>query len=164
MSSPTAPAHRSAAEQALLDRALIDLCERKIVFNQTLGMRVEALSGPEGCRVRFEMRHELIGHHLHGRLHGGVTASVLDATAGLAVMVALGEKFAHEGAEQVMHRFMKLGTIDMRIDYLRPGIGQHFIATAEVVRLGGRVASTQMRLVNDQGVLVSTGAGAYMVS
>jgi uncharacterized protein (TIGR00369 family) len=84
--------------------------------------------------------------------------------AGLAIMVALGDKHLDESAEQVMHRFSRLGTIDLRIDYLRPGIGRHFTASAEVLRLGGRVASVQMRLVNDEDVLVAAGAASYILS
>ena len=37
-------------------------------------------------------------------------------------------------------------------------------AYAEVTRLGGRIASTQMRLHNDAGVLIATAAAAYSVS
>ena len=33
-----------------------------------------------------------------------------------------------------------IGTIDLRIDYLRPGRGKHFVVTGGVGRLGGRVA------------------------
>jgi acyl-coenzyme A thioesterase PaaI-like protein len=66
--------------------------------------------------------------------------------------------------EQVMLRFARYGTIDMRVDYLRPGVGRHFVATTEVTRLGGRIASTQMRLHNDAGILVATAAAAYSVS
>ena len=47
---------------------------------------------------------------------------------------------------------------------LRQGLGSHFLATAEVTRLGGRVGSTQMRLANDEGTLIATAAAAYMVS
>ena len=83
---------------------------------------------------------------------------------GVAVMVGITEKYADEDAETVMQRFARLGTIDLRVDYLRPGLGSHFIASAEVTRLGGRVASTQMRLVNDAGTLIATGAAAYIVS
>ena len=155
---------RNAAEQAKLDAAFVELAERNIAFNQILGMKMQELQGPNGTCCRFDMRPELIGHHLHGRLHGGVTAAVLDATAGMALMVAIGEKFAHETADQVLHRFMKMGTIDMRIDYLRPGVGQHFVAQAVVTRLGGRIGSTQMRLLNDQGKLIATGAGAYVIA
>lgn len=158
------PPRRSADEQALLDAALADLFQRQIVFNQLLGLKVVGLPPSAPLRLQFEMRHELIGHHLHGRLHGGVISATLDATGGLAAMAAMGEKFAHESAAQVMHRFMKLGTIDLRVDYLRPGLGRHFVATAEVVRLGGRIASTQMRLTNDEGTLIATGAAAYVVA
>ena len=155
---------RSAAEQERLDAEFVQLAERHITFNQILGMKVHELRGPQGASCRFDMRPELVGHHIHGRLHGGVTAAVLDATAGLALMVAIGEKFAHETAEQVMLRFTKMGTIDMRIDYLRPGLGHHFFAQAQVTRLGGRIGSTQMRLINDQGKLIATGAGAYVIA
>jgi acyl-coenzyme A thioesterase PaaI-like protein len=50
------------------------------------------------------------------------------------------------------------------VDYLRPGIGRSFEAMAEVTRLGGRVGSTQMRLVNDEGTLIATAAAAYIVT
>ena len=160
----TAATHRrSSAEQQRLDKALADLFEQRITFNQTLGLKVLAFDA-SGPRLRFDMRPELVGHYLYGRLHGGVISAVLDATGGLGVMWALGEKHADEATAQVMHRFAKLGTIDLRVDYLRPGLGQHFVASAEVLRLGGRVASTQMRLVNDEGTLIATAAAAYVVA
>ncbi len=57
-----------------------------------------------------------------------------------------------------------MGTIDLRVDYLQPGVGRSFTASAVVTRLGGRIGSTQMRLVNDQGSLISTAAAAYVIS
>ena len=91
-------------------------------------------------------------------------SATLDAMGGLAVMVAIAERHPSETTDQVMHRFLRLGTIDLRIDYLRPGLGAHFVAHADVTRLGGRVGSTQMRLVNDEGTLIATGAASYVVS
>jgi uncharacterized protein (TIGR00369 family) len=79
-------------------------------------------------------------------------------------MVAIGEKHAEEATPQVLHRFGRMSTIDLRIDYLRPGLGAHFVATADVTRLGGRIGSTQMRLVDDQGTLIATGSAAYVIS
>ena len=153
---------RSAEEQSRLDAALIDLFDQRITFNQVLGLRVAQLA-PQAQLV-FEMRPELVGHFLFGRLHGGVISSALDAMGGFALMVAIGEKHADERAEQVLHRFARMGTIDLRVDFLRQGIGQRFVASAEVTRLGGRVGSTQMRLVNEQGSLIATGAAAYMIA
>lgn len=163
MTAPTPVPRRSAAEQRKLDAALTELFERLVTFNQVLGLKVLRL-GPGGPQLRFDMRPELVGHYQHGRLHGGVISATLDATAGFAIMVALGEKHPEESAEQVMHRFSRLGTIDLRVDYLRPGIGRHFTASAEVMRLGGRVGSAQMRLVNDEDLLVATGAASYILS
>jgi acyl-coenzyme A thioesterase PaaI-like protein len=69
-----------------------------------------------------------------------------------------------EAPLQRLHRFSKLGTIDLRIDYLRPGIGDHFDMKAEVLRLGSRVATTRMEFLGADGKLLSTGVGTYIVS
>ncbi|MBI3368531.1 MAG: thioesterase family protein [Burkholderiales bacterium] len=150
MTTPTAPP-RSPAEQARLDAALTDLVQHRIPFNQVLGLKVHSLR-PE-FRVRFAMRPDLVGHDLTGRLHGGVISAALDAMGGCALMQAIGDKHPSDSAEQVMHRFSRLGTIDLRVD-----------ASAEVTRLGGRVGSVQMRLINDSDELIATAAAAYIVS
>lgn len=156
------PARRSDAEQALLDAEMTALVEHKITFNQLLGLKVQQFR-PDFL-VRFDMRPELVGHAHYGRLHGGVISATLDAMGGCALMLAIAEKHASETTEQVMHRFVKMGTIDLRVDFLRQGVGTHFVASAEVTRLGGRVGSTQMRLVNNEGTLIATGSAAYIVS
>ncbi len=156
------PAHRSADEQTRLDAELTALIEQRITFNQVLGLKVQTLR--PNLVLRFDMRPDLVGHYHYGRLHGGVISAVLDALGGSALMVALGERHPHESSDQVMHRFLKIGTIDLRVDFLRQGLGQHFIASAEITRLGGRVGSTQMRLHNDAGLLIATAAAAYIVS
>ncbi len=161
-SPANAPARRSAEEQARLDAELTELIERRITFNQVLGLKVQALL-PQ-LVLRFEMRPDLVGHDHYGRLHGGVISAALDALGGSALMVALGEKHPLDTAEQVMHRFLRIGTIDLRVDFLRPGLGRFFIAIAEITRLGGRVGSTQMRLHGDTGELIATGAASYIVS
>jgi uncharacterized protein (TIGR00369 family) len=162
-STPAIAPRRSAAEQQRLNAALADLFERRITFNQLLGLVVESAAA-QAPRIRFAMRPELIGSALHGRLHGGVISATLDAMGGFALMAAIGEKHADENTAQVLHRFGRVGTIDLRVDYLRPGVGVHFTASAEVTRLGGRIGSTQMRLVNDQGTLIATGSAAYVLS
>ena len=57
-----------------------------------------------------------------------------------------------------------MGTIDLRVDFLRQGKGAHFTATAEVTRLGGRIGSAQMRLLDEAGTLIATGAASYVVA
>jgi acyl-coenzyme A thioesterase PaaI-like protein len=110
------------------------------------------------------MKRELIGHFSFNRIHGGVISAGLDAMAGLAVMAAIGARHMDETPMQRLQRFSKLGTIDLRIDYLRPGIGEWFELRAQVMRLGSRVASTRMEFLGADGKLLSTGSGAYIMS
>ena len=162
MTHTAEPQHRSAPEQARLDAAQIELFERHTCFNQVLGLKVVQLR-PQMV-VRFDMRPDLVGHHHYQRLHGGVISAALDALGGGAVLSAVIDKHPGESTDQAMARFLKIGTIDLRVDYLRPGLGQHFVASAEVTRLGGRVASTHCRLHNDEGVLIATASAAYIMS
>lgn len=60
-------------------------------------------------------------------------------------------------------RLARITTIDLRIDYLRPGQGQHFTASAEIIRSGSRVAVCRMELHNEQRVHIAYGTGTYMV-
>lgn len=154
---------RSAEEQERLEQALRELWERTIAFNQTLGVQVVSVN-PSAPQISFDMRPEFVGHHLYDRLHGGVISAVLDVMGGFTLMCAIAEKHKDETTEQVMHRFSRLGTIDLRVDYLRPGNGKHFIASARVTRLGGRIGSTQMALENESGTLIATGSAAYVIS
>jgi uncharacterized protein (TIGR00369 family) len=137
--------------------------EEMIVFNQVLGLKITSLK-PTEVRGRIDMKRDLIGHFSFNRIHGGVISAGLDAMGGLAVMAAIGARHMDETPTQRLHRFGKLGTIDLRIDYLRPGIGEYFELRAEVMRLGSRVASTRMEFLGADGKLLSTGSGAYIVS
>jgi uncharacterized protein (TIGR00369 family) len=143
--------------------ALIAIFEEKIAFNHLLGLKIASLT-PERVSGRIDMRRELVGHFAYNRLHGGVISAGLDAMAGLAVMAALGARHMNEPVPQRLARFSRVGTIDLRIDYLRPGIGEHFELRAEVMRIGSRVASTRMEFLGADGTLLSTGTAAYIVS
>ena len=137
--------------------------EERIVFNRVLGLAIERIE-PALVSARLPMRPELIGHFAHHRLHGGVISAALDALGGLAVMAAIGARHLDEPPAQRLQRFGKLGTIDLRIDYLRPAVGEQFALHAEVLRLGSRVASTRMAFEGADGKLLATGAAAYIVS
>ncbi|MBK6593426.1 MAG: thioesterase family protein [Burkholderiales bacterium] len=144
-------------------QGLTKIFEEFIVFNTVLGLKIASIK-PERVVAHIAMKPELVGHHLFNRIHGGVISAGLDAMGGLAVMAAIGARHMDEAPLQRLHRFSKLGTIDLRIDYLRPGIGENFELRAEVMRLGSRVASTRMEFLAADGKLLSTGAGAYIVS
>jgi uncharacterized protein (TIGR00369 family) len=142
-----------------MEAKLRHVFEETVPFNRVLGLKVES-TDPNAPKLRFDMKPELIGNPRRQILHGGVISAVLDVVAGFAIHLAISKSRAeqpHEG------HFPSIGTIDLRVDYLRPGRGHYFIATGRVVRLGNRVAVAHMDLINDSGDQIATGGAAYMV-
>src|SRR5882757_5683715 len=148
------------ADRKAMETKLLQTFEETVPFNRLLGLKVESLD-VDAPKLRFAMKPDLIGNPRRQILHGGVIASVLDVAAGFAIHLAV-IKNRSEQSPQEAH-FPTIGTIDLRVDYLRPGRGDYFIATGRVVRLGNRVAVAHMDLVNDAGELIATGGAAYMV-
>jgi uncharacterized protein (TIGR00369 family) len=144
---------KTKALQALMRKVMED----HIAFNKLLGLKVESFD-PEAPKLRFDMRPELVGNPTRQILHGGVISATLDVAGGFAIMLALAAEMTG-----IPTSFPNMGTIDLRVDYLRPGRGKHFIATARIVRKGSRIAVTHMELHNDEGELIATGGAAYVV-
>ena len=140
-----------------------DIFERKIVFNQTLGLTITDIQ-PTVVTATLPMRDDLIGHYSHHRIHGGVISACIDTMGAVACFVALGARHMDEPVARRLERFQKLGTIDLRVDYLRPGLGTHFNIRAEAIRVGSRVGNARIEFTSADGVLVSTGTGAYIMS
>ena len=131
--------------------------EEHIAFNKLLGLKVESFD-TESPKLRFDMRPELVGNPTRQILHGGVISATLDVAGGFAIMLALAADMTG-----IPTSFPNMGTIDLRVDYLRPGRGKHFVATARIVRKGSRIAVTHMELNNDEGELIATGGAAYVI-
>jgi len=144
---------KTKALQALMHKVM----EEHIAFNKLLGLKVESFDA-EAPKLRFDMRPELVGNPTRQILHGGVISATLDVAGGFAIMLSLAAEMTG-----IPTAFPNMGTIDLRVDYLRPGRGKHFIATARIVRKGSRIAVTHMELHNDEGELIATGGAAYVV-
>lgn len=134
----------------------------RIPFNNLLGLHVSSISD-ERASFGFDMRDELVGNFLRHTLHGGVISSTLDVTGGLVAFLGVLRRMRDRSEEEKLERFSRLSTIDLRVDYLRPGVGRHFEATGYVLRTGNRVAVTRTELHNDEASLIAVGTGTYMV-
>lgn len=143
-------------------RMLGDIYENQMPFHRLLGIRIISLTA-EDVRVRIDMREELIGNFVRRILHGGVISSIIDLTGGLIAFVELMKHLDGLPPEELGKRFSRVGTIDMRVDYLRKGEGEFFIASGSVLRRGNKVAVVRTELVNDQGLLIAAGTGTYLV-
>ncbi len=145
-------------KQNAVTRALMrKVMEEYIAFNKLIGLKVESFD-PAAPKLRFDMRPELVGNPARKILHGGVISATLDVAGGYAIMLALLEE-----VKVMPTSFPNMGTIDLRVDYLRPGRGKYFVASARIVRKGKRIAVTHMELHNDEGELISSGSAAYVI-
>lgn len=134
---------------------------QQIPFNNHIGLEVHSFENDEAV-FKLKMRDELVGNWLHGILHGGVIASALDVAGGTAALVGAYRRQEDLPKDERVKNLSKLGTIDMRVDYLRPGKGKAFYASASILRIGSKVAVTRMEFKNEQDELIAVGTGTYM--
>ena len=65
--------------------------------------------------------------------------------------------------EEIAAKLSRMGTIDLRVDYLRPGRGEHFVASASVLRSGNKVAVARVELHNHDGLHIASATATYLV-
>ena len=147
---------------SILYNTLREIYEVGLPFNRLIGMKVVELND-KNVSMKIVRRDELIGNPFRNILHGGVISSVIDVVGGLTASVGLLKQMADSSLEELKNRFMKMGTIDLRVDYLRGGQGEEFLCTGSVLRTGNKVAVTRMEFRNDEDVLIAVGTGTYLV-
>jgi len=131
-------------------------------FNLFMGLKVSHIKENE-AGYEFSMKKELIGNLAYGFLHGGVISAVLDATGGMTASASAVERMQGFSSNEIRNKITQIGTIDIRIDYLRPGQGTHFFSTGTIMRAGKKVAVTRMELKNQENLLIAVGTGTYIV-
>lgn len=134
----------------------------RMPFNQFLGIRVNRFDAQQ-VEVSFDFKPEFVGNPVQKILHGGVTSSVLDTVGGMMVAAHLLDNMDRYTPDELKSRFSTLGTIDMRTDFLRPGRGEVFTATGQIIRSGNKVAVTRTEMHNETGMHIAFGTGTYMV-
>ena len=80
------------------------------------------------------------------QFHGGPIASFIDTTGDFAIGIMVGGG---------------VPTINLRIDYLKPAVGESLTATARVRRSGRTVAVVDIDVMDEKGGLVALGRGTY---
>ncbi len=133
----------------------------QIPFNKFIGLTPHSVGFDEAV-FKINMRPELVGNWLQGILHGGVIATALDVAGGTIALMGAYARMGDVPKEEKPKRLAKLGTIDMRVDYLRPGKGKEFFAHATILRIGNKVAVTRMEFKNEEGELIAVGTGTYL--
>jgi uncharacterized protein (TIGR00369 family) len=106
---------------------------------ETLGGTVEE-AGEGRSRLRFPLKRAFTIPG--GFIQGGIQAALIDEGMIVAVMTAVpkGEYYT---------------TVELKVNYLRPAIGESFTCESEVIRKGRTMIYVESSLKDDQGRLVA---------
>ena len=141
---------------------LTKVFSNSIPFHKVIGFEFDQLT-QQGCKISFKNRPELIGNFVQKILHGGVTATALDVVGGAMAAVGMMTKYPDADDQELGKKLTRIGTIDLRVDYVRPGRGESFYAKARLLRSGNKVAVVRMELHNEKDTLIALGTGTYMM-
>jgi uncharacterized protein (TIGR00369 family) len=130
---------------------LVVLMEQLIPYNRHLGIKVGALR-PGFARLELPFRAEFIGNPLLPAIHGGVLSMLIDTCGGAAVWTQI-----------TIHD--RVSTVDLRVDYLRPGPPRDLACEGTVLRTGNRVGVADMKVfaIDEPERIVACGKGVYNI-
>lgn len=136
----------------------------RLPFNKVLGIGIDLLDYDTGDAVTtFNMAPDLIGNSTVGILHGGVISAVLDLTGGLSALISCARFHESKPLKTIEKKLTASATIDMRVDYLRPGKGNAFICNSRIIRAGSRIVVSKMDLLNEKDIRIATGTATYLI-
>lgn len=131
-------------------------------FDSFMNLADESPDLDTAC-LTFEMRDDFQGNLVYRTLHGGLISAVLDTVGGGVVFLSVYKRVKGKPRDAQVKVIGKNATIDLRVDYLRPGLGKKFKAWGWILRTGNKVAVTRMELRNEEDVLIAVGTGCYSV-
>jgi uncharacterized protein (TIGR00369 family) len=116
-------------------------------FWDYIGMRETVIK--EGyAEIEIDITSNL--HQRRGSVHGGVLASLIDASIGSAVRSTLQEDQA-------------LATVEMKINHFRPAYAERLTAKAKLNHRGKTLAVGTAEIIDPNGKVVAAGSATYMI-
>jgi acyl-CoA thioesterase len=109
-----------------------------------LGYRLVELSEGRACA---ELDAGENAQRVGGMLHGGVIMTALDETMGFAALTL------NDGDDQV--------TVELKVNFLEPGVKKPFKICGQVVRRGNRIAVVEGEVRDADGRLIAKALGTW---
>src|SRR5262245_45687529 len=100
-------------------------------------------TGPDGVRLDVTLPPQTVGHADLGSVHGGIVAAMIDIACTCANNAVTGRR--------------DTTTVDIRVDFHRPGLGNRFVLYGRVVDRGPSVTVTEGEIRNPEGKLIASG-------
>lgn len=117
-------------------------------FQRWLGLKVEE-AGEGRLVIGLRWREDLVSNPTTKSMHGGILASLIDLGGLYAVLTT---------------KSVATATVDLRVDYHRPASGGALKSTSRVIKLGSKVSTAETAIVGEDGKLVASGRGVYLMS
>lgn len=111
--------------------------------------------GPKWATARLALRPEL--RNANGVMHGGVLATLIDATITQAMLMT-------DEYQQVRETKGSMSNADLRVRYLRPVTNGYAQCEARIVHLGKRIGHASAVVTNEQGKEVALGDSILVIS
>jgi len=131
-------------------------------YNRALGLELGRYE-KAFAELHFNNQPRMVGNWAQSILHGGVIASALDVAAGLVCVGSTLTRHDTISEDELRQRLSRMGTIDLRVDYLRPGRGNRFTASSTLLRAGNKVSVARVELYNEEQLHIATATATYMV-
>jgi len=137
-----------AVKKALQREDLAAIFERSPFIRhmnlEILGMSHDASRLAVRMPIRPEYERGAVGSR---QFHGGAIAALIDVVGDFALGMNIGGG---------------VPTMNLRIDYLRPGVGSYLDGIAIVRRAGQTSAVVDIEVLSENGKLVALGRGTYV--
>jgi len=135
------------------EKDFVEIIRKKIAVNRFMHYLGFTITKIEAGEVKGEL--DLVKHHMQQAdfLHGGVTSTVADIVAGFAAFTLL-------------KRNQNIVTVDLRVSYLNPGLGNKLFAKGFVIKAGRKLffceAEIWMKDKNKK-LLIAKSSGTFAV-
>lgn len=147
---------------SMMKEMLTYIYTEKMPFNKFLGIEMISIELDE-IVLKFPLRPELIGNYDKQILHGGVISAVIDLAGGIAIQIAALKNLDGLNILNLQKRLAAMSTIDMRIDFLRPGKGECFFVKSSVVKAGKNVSVARSSFYDKNDRELAIGTASYKV-
>lgn len=134
--------------EAGLDRAAMEATLAISPYQNWLGLKLNKCTQGE-ISITCPWREDLVSNPSLGSIHGGVLAALIDL-GGLYAILTQSTRVR--------------STIDLRVDYHAPATRDVMVSTSTVLTIGGKISTAETRIHDDNGALIASGRGVYMMA
>lgn len=140
-----------------------DVWDNHMPFHRHIKQKVLKFDS-ESSEIYLKNNDNVIIESSIRHLHGGVIAALMDNTGALLALTYFVERHSKFNSNYIIEKSQKIATLDLDINYLRPGAGEEFFCRGKLLNGSKRLVLAAMELRNEKNDLIAMATGKYMIS